>query len=36
MFNANPEQIRLAQELVAERISFKSLLKVVQLLSYTA
>ncbi len=36
MLNANPEQIRLAQELVAERISFKSLLKIVQLISFAA
>ena len=36
MFNANQEQIRLAQEVVAERISLKSLLKIVQLMSYAA
>ena len=36
MFNAEHERMRLAQEVVAERISFKSLLKLVQLMSYTA
>ena len=36
MFNANDEQIRLAQEAVAERITIKSLLKLVQLISFAA
>ena len=36
MFNAEQEQMRLASELVAERISFKSLLKIVQLMSFAA
>lgn len=36
MFNANDEQMRLAQEVVSERISFKSLLKIVQLMGFAA
>ena len=36
MFNANNEQMRLASELVSERITFKSLLKIVQLMGFAA
>ena len=36
MFNANKEQIKLAQEVVTEQLSIKHLLKLVQLMSFTA
>lgn len=36
MFNANNEQMKLAQELVSENFSIKSLLKIVQLMSFSA
>lgn len=36
MFNASQEQMELAREVVEEHISFKSLLKIVQLLGFAA